>query len=88
MGLRAGPVFSPLAAQQIGAPLFKSSRIRKILGQGFDVIHYHNASLVGGPKLLEYGQGIKLYTMHEYWLIAPPTCCSSLIANLARNGTA
>ena len=63
--------FSPLATQQIGAPLFKSSRIKQILAKGFDVIHYHNASLIGGPKLLEYGEAIKLYTMHEYWLICP-----------------
>ncbi|MGE5445500.1 MAG: glycosyltransferase family 4 protein, partial [Ignavibacteriales bacterium] len=30
-----------------------------------------NISLVGGPKILEYGHGIKLYTMHEYWLVCP-----------------
>lgn len=62
---------SPLATQQTGFPFFKSTRIRQILEKGFDVIHYHNISLVGGPKILEYGQGIKLYTMHEYWLICP-----------------
>jgi glycosyltransferase involved in cell wall biosynthesis len=62
---------SPLATHQIGFPLFKSSRIREILKKGFDVIHYHNISLVGGPKILEYGEGIKLYTMHEYWLLCP-----------------
>lgn len=62
---------SPLATQQTGYPLLKAARIRKILDKGFDVIHYHNISLVGGPKILEYGQGIKLYTMHEFWLICP-----------------
>jgi len=62
---------SPLATQQTGFPLFKSTRIRQVLDKGFDVIHYHNISLVGGPKILEYGQGIKLYTMHEYWLVCP-----------------
>jgi glycosyltransferase involved in cell wall biosynthesis len=41
------------------------------LNKSFDVIHYHNISLIGGPKILEYGTGIKLYTMHEYWLICP-----------------
>jgi glycosyltransferase involved in cell wall biosynthesis len=60
-----------LATQQTGSPLFKSQRIREILSKGFDVIHYHNISLIGGPKILEYGSGIKLYTMHEYWLICP-----------------
>ncbi len=62
---------SPLATQQTGIPFFKFSRIQEILKKGFDVIHYHNISLVGGPKILEYGQGIKLYSMHEYWLICP-----------------
>jgi glycosyltransferase involved in cell wall biosynthesis len=62
---------SPLATQQTGFPLLKTARILKVLESGFDVIHYHNISLVGGPKILEYGKGIKLYTMHEYWLICP-----------------
>jgi glycosyltransferase involved in cell wall biosynthesis len=71
-GLRSRFGFlSPLATQQTGTPLFKSARIRGILDKGFDVIHYHNISLVGGPKILEYGQGIKLYTMLEYWLVCP-----------------
>lgn len=46
---------SPLATQQTGSPFFKSQRLREILNKGFDVIHYHNISLVGGPKILEYG---------------------------------
>lgn len=64
-------LFSPLATQQSGRPLLNSARIRDILRSSFDVIHYHNVSLVGGPKILEYGRGIKLYTTHEYWLVCP-----------------
>jgi len=71
-GLRSPYAFlSPLATQQTGFPFFKSGRLRQILKKGFDVIHYHNISLVGGPKILKYGRGIKLYTMHEYWLVCP-----------------
>jgi glycosyltransferase involved in cell wall biosynthesis len=62
---------SPLVTQQTGFPVFKSSRILEILRKGFDVIHYHNISLIGGPGILAYGQGVKLYTMHEYWLLCP-----------------
>lgn len=62
---------SPLATQQTGAPHFKSVQIRQILSAGFDVIHYHNVSLIGGPRVLTYGQAVKLYTMHEYWLVCP-----------------
>jgi glycosyltransferase involved in cell wall biosynthesis len=60
---------SPFATHQTGRPWFKARRIREILDQGFDVIHFHNISLIGGPALLEYGAGIKLYTFHEYWLV-------------------
>ena len=71
-GLRSKFGFlSPLMTHQAGFPFFKSTPIRHILDKGFDVIHYHNISLVGGPKILEYGHGIKIYTMHEYWLVCP-----------------
>jgi glycosyltransferase involved in cell wall biosynthesis len=63
-------LLSPLATQQTGLPLFKSAETRRILAQDFNVIHYHNISLLG-PKILEYGAGVKLYTMHEYWLVCP-----------------
>jgi glycosyltransferase involved in cell wall biosynthesis len=62
---------SPLATQQTGQPLFKAGRLRRILDKGFDVIMFHNISLVGGPGILKYGVGIKIYAMHEYWLICP-----------------
>jgi glycosyltransferase involved in cell wall biosynthesis len=62
---------SPLATHQTGRPLFKALKIRRILQQGFDVINFHNISLVGGPGILKYGVGIKLYTLHEYWLVCP-----------------
>jgi len=61
---------SPLATQQTGLPLFKAVGIRRVLKKGFDVIHYHNISLLGAG-ILAYGQATKLYTMHEYWLICP-----------------
>lgn len=65
-------VLSPLLTQQLGIPGFKARKIKRILDEGrFDVIHYHNVSLVGGPKVLEYGRAIKLYTTHEYWLLCP-----------------
>ena len=63
-------ILSPLATHQTGLPLFKAADIRRVLSKNFDVIHYHNVSLLG-PGILAYGQAIKLYTMHEYWLICP-----------------
>ncbi len=60
-----------LAAHQVGFPLFNGKRIRALLAQPYDVVHYHNVSLVGGPGVLFHGRGHKLYTMHEYWLECP-----------------
>mgnify|MGYP001399062314 CR=1 FL=1 len=65
-------ILSPLLTQQLGIPGLKATKIKRILDEGrFDVIHYHNVSAVGGPKVLEYGRAIKLYTTHEYWLVCP-----------------
>jgi glycosyltransferase involved in cell wall biosynthesis len=69
---------SPLGAiavgltQQTGRPIVHGATLRRILENGrFDVIHYHNLSLVGGPAALAFGQGVKLYTAHEHWLVCP-----------------
>lgn len=71
-GLRSGVgMLAPLAAQQLGLPLFKTAALRLILQNDFDVIHFHNVSLIGGPALLRYGRALKLYTIHEYWLVCP-----------------
>lgn len=64
---------SPLATQQTGLPLFKAPAIRAIIGRGdFDVLHFHNMSLIG-VGALAYGRAdaIRLYTLHEYWLVCP-----------------
>jgi glycosyltransferase involved in cell wall biosynthesis len=63
-------LLAPLASQQLGFPFLNVARIKRILEKRFDVIHYHNISLFG-PKILEYGRGIKIYTMREYWLVCP-----------------
>jgi glycosyltransferase involved in cell wall biosynthesis len=64
-------VLSPLITHQTGHPGLKASRLKEILNNGkFDVIHFHNISLIG-PKVLSYGTGIKLYTLHEHWLVCP-----------------
>lgn len=65
-------ILSPLLTQQTGRPVVNGRRIRRILDDGrFDVINFHNVSLIGGPGLLEYGSGIKLFMAHEHWLVCP-----------------
>src|SRR5205823_852708 len=54
-----------------GRPGPKSAPLRQILSTGFDVVHWHNLSLVGGPGALEYAGGVRLCTLHDYWLICP-----------------
>jgi len=72
IGLRSRfPLASELATQQLGRPVAHRRRIAEVLAEGFDVINYHNASLVGGPGLFEMGEGVKLYLAHEHWLICP-----------------
>jgi glycosyltransferase involved in cell wall biosynthesis len=66
---------SPLLTQQTGRPYLKYGTINKVLAsRPFDVIHFHNTSLLG-PKVLEIeppqGRAVKLYTTHEHWLICP-----------------
>jgi len=70
-GLRSTfPGLSCLLTQQTGYPIVHGREIRKILAKGnYDVIHYHNISLVGGPGILAYGSAIKIYTAHEHWLV-------------------
>ncbi len=62
---------SPFATQQTGKLLFKRRAVEAVLSQQFDVIHYHNISLVGGLEILKLGSAIKLFTLHDYWLVCP-----------------
>jgi glycosyltransferase involved in cell wall biosynthesis len=63
---------SPLLTQQTGRPLANRRRLRRLLGSDrFDVINFHNVSLVGGPGILSMGSALKLYTAREHWLVCP-----------------
>jgi glycosyltransferase involved in cell wall biosynthesis len=66
---------SPLIAQQTGSTWPKTNKILEVLfSKKFDVIHYHNISLLG-PKVMQlkpdYRDFVKLYTTHEHWLVCP-----------------
>lgn len=62
---------SPLVTQLTGRPGLKSSALREILSADFDVVHWHNLSLIGGPGALAYARGVRLCTLHDYWFICP-----------------
>ena len=67
-------MISPLLSHQTGRPWLKTRKIGDILNsKRFDVIHYHNISLLG-PGVLEIQPPypvVKLYTAHEHWLVCP-----------------
>ena len=63
------PLGSTLLTHQTGRPIVQRSAIEAILAKGFDVVHFHNISLIGGPGVLALGDGIKLYTVHDHWLV-------------------
>jgi glycosyltransferase involved in cell wall biosynthesis len=66
----AHPAVSSLLTQQTGTPYF-ADRLKELIdSRRYDVIHYHNMSLVG-IAALAYGEAVKLYTMHEHWLVCP-----------------
>ncbi|MDF1844266.1 MAG: glycosyltransferase [Rubripirellula sp.] len=74
--LRSGVgLLSPLLTHQTGDAWFKSKRIRELIRKkNFDVIHFHNPSLLGIQSLelaLQADEAVVLYTAHEHWLICP-----------------
>jgi glycosyltransferase involved in cell wall biosynthesis len=63
---------SSLLTQQTGRPVVHGNAIRKLVARGnFDVINFHNISLVGGPGILAVGDGLKVMMAHEHWLVCP-----------------
>jgi glycosyltransferase involved in cell wall biosynthesis len=74
--LRSGAgALSPLVTQQTGRPWFKRKVIDSLLrSRAYDVIHFHNISLLG-PAILSMEcpgeRPVKIYTTHEHWLICP-----------------
>mgnify|MGYP000869435788 FL=1 len=61
-----------LITHQTGRPLAHHSQLKQLLSpETTDVTWFHNVSLVGGPGLLSYGAGLKIYEAHEHWLVCP-----------------
>jgi glycosyltransferase involved in cell wall biosynthesis len=66
------PVAAATATYVTGHAAFYASQLDAVFrGECFDVVHFHNVSLAGGPGVLRYGDGVKLYTTSEHWLVCP-----------------
>lgn len=62
---------APTAATYLSGRAVGYGRRLAELVEGFDIVHLHNPSLLGGPGALRLGSGIRLYTTHEHWLVCP-----------------
>ena len=68
----AFPMAAATATYVTGRPGFYAAELDRVFReQRFDVVHFHNVSLAGGPDVLGYGDGVKLYTTSEHWLVCP-----------------
>ncbi len=65
------PVVSSLLVHQVGAPVLHRSRLRAlVVDGGFDVVMYHNPSLIGGPGMLTWPtSATTVYVAREHWLV-------------------
>lgn len=68
---RAG-LLAPLVSQQTGLPAFHRPALDAFLAKPFDVLHFHNISLMGGPGVLRMGHAsARVMSLHDHWLICP-----------------
>lgn len=69
---RAGRL-SPLLAHQVGRPLVHRHTLAQIFERRrFDVVNFHNTSLIGGPGIFRLARTSKrVCTAHEHWLVCP-----------------
>ncbi|MBP9898538.1 MAG: glycosyltransferase family 4 protein [Gemmatimonadales bacterium] len=65
------PTLSAALVQQVGAPVLHRRQLRHLLQHGgFDVVVYHNPSLIGGPGMLAWPTpATTVYVAREHWLV-------------------
>jgi glycosyltransferase involved in cell wall biosynthesis len=68
----AAGLLAPLVSQQTGLPAFHTTALNAFFAHPFDVLHFHNVSLMGGPGVLRMGQArARIMSLHDHWLICP-----------------
>jgi glycosyltransferase involved in cell wall biosynthesis len=68
----SAPLVAATASYLLGRPALYHRALDDVFRrERFDVVHFHNVSLAGGPGVLGYGDGVKLYTASEHWLVCP-----------------
>src|SRR5438067_26724 len=65
-------LLAPLVSQQTGLPGLHARALNSFFARPFDVLHFHNISLMGGPGVLRMGEArARVMTIHDHWLICP-----------------
>lgn len=65
-------VLGPLVSHQTGRPGLYFSALNSFFERRFDVLHFHNISLMGAPGVLGMGEArARLLSLHDHWLICP-----------------
>lgn len=65
-------LLSLLAVHQTGRPFGQKTMLQECFKYPFDVIHYYNVSLLGGPEIFSYGKStIKICGLNDHWLVCP-----------------
>lgn len=60
---------APVVTQQTGRPALLHRQLTEALSHEYDVVHFHNISLIGGPGVLPLSRApVTLYTTHDHWL--------------------
>jgi glycosyltransferase involved in cell wall biosynthesis len=62
---------SLVGAYAAGRPFRPRRQLESLLARDFDVVHFHNPSLLGAPALFGMASAPTLYTAHEQWLLCP-----------------
>ncbi|NUT00298.1 MAG: glycosyltransferase [Sphingomonas sp.] len=65
-------ILAPLVSHQTGFPGLHGIALEAFLAEPFDVLHFHNISLMGAPGVLGMGEArARLLSLHDHWLVCP-----------------
>lgn len=62
---------SPLLTHQTGRSWLKRPLRERLARERYDVVHFHNISLIGLEAFDWAGDAVTLMTLHEHWLVCP-----------------
>jgi glycosyltransferase involved in cell wall biosynthesis len=65
-------LLAPLVSHQTGFPALHAPALKSFMAEPFDVLHFHNISLMGAPGVLGMGTArARLLSLHDHWLVCP-----------------